>query len=160
MVVSSKVSRIDPSVVRGYSFALAQVGLVLLAFLYSAVFVQNDPHSHSLAVLNFKVAATGDEFIATGISDTLRARLGSVDDLIVRPSQFEEAANADLIVRGSVQRENERIRVVVDVLEVGQQRIVWGKTFDTSANGVFDLQDLIASEVVNAINTSISTGHS
>lgn len=146
-------ARFDPSVLRGYSFALAQIGLILLAFLWSAVFVQTEDRSHSLAVLNFRTAASGDEFIGMGISDTLRARLGSVEDLVVRPSQLEDSIDVDLIVRGSVQRDHDRIRVVVEMLEVGKKQIVWGKTFDTSGDSVFDLQDVIAAEVVSAISS-------
>jgi len=158
-VVYTQKARFDPSVMRGYSLAAAQIALIVFAFLWSAFFVQNDGRSHSLAVLNFKVSASGDEFIGSGISDTLRARLGSVDDLIVRPS-LEDPADVDLIVRGSIQRDHDRMRVVVEMLEVGQRRIVWGKTFDTSNQGVFELQDQIASEVVKAIDSNLSLGRS
>lgn len=147
---------IETAALRGYSLALGQIFFLMCAFAWSAVFVQNDAHSQSVAVLNFRVSSTGDEFIGSGISETLRARLGSVEDLIVRPvtNGGELQADVDLIVRGSVQRDGDRLRVVVEMLDVGKQRIVWGRTFDSSGSGVFDLQDSIAGELAAVLNVS------
>jgi TolB-like protein len=158
---SNLFSRVDPSVLRGYSFAAAQVLLVVFAFLWSAIAHSGD-RPQSLAVLNFKTVYSGDEFIGSGISETLRARLGSVEDLVVRPIADQDAFasgkqhNVDTIVTGSVMRDRDQIRVVVEMVDVSDGRIVWGKTFDASSTNVFALQDTIAGEVARALNVNIS----
>ena len=155
-------SRMDPSVLRGYSFAAAQILFVAFAFLWSAVAHSGD-RPQSLAVLNFKTASSGDEFIGNGISETLRARLGSVEDLIVRPAFADhdafgagERLNVDTVVTGSVLRDRDQIRVVVEMVDISDGRIIWGKTFDASSASVFALQDTIAGEVARALNVNIS----
>ena len=129
-----------------------------MAFVWSAV--QHSDQPQSLAVLNFRAADSGDEFIGIGISDTLRARLGSVEDLIVRPAAADSDAidagrrlHADTVVRGSIFRDRGRIRVVVEMVDVVDGRIIWGKTFDETASNVFALQDTIAGEVAFAVST-------
>jgi DNA-binding winged helix-turn-helix (wHTH) protein/TolB-like protein len=152
----------DPCALRGYSLAAAQILLVAFAFLWSAIAHSGD-RPQSLAVLNFKTAYSGDEFIGSGISETLRARLGSVEDLIGRPGISEQDAlstgknlSVDTVVTGTVQRDHDQIRVVVEMVDVSDGRIVWGKTFDANSTNVFALQDTIAGEVARALNVSIS----
>jgi DNA-binding winged helix-turn-helix (wHTH) protein/TolB-like protein len=154
----------DESAVRGYSLAIAQILLVVLAFAWSAITHYDPAHPQSLAVLNFKASATGDEFIGNGISETLRARLGSVEDLTIRVAPADRDALAagrqlqvDTVVTGSVQRDQNRIRVAVEMLSVADGRIVWGKTFDESEANIFALQDAIAGEVAGVLNVKFSS---
>lgn len=159
-----RTSHYDPAVLRGYSLAIGQILLVGFAFLFSALTEPVPGRPQSLAILNFRVASTGDEVIGNGISETLRARLGSVQDLTVRPAPADRDAldagrrlAVDRVVTGSVQRENDRIRVSVEMLDVSEGRIVWGKTFDDSASNIFELQDAIAGEVARALNVRFSS---
>lgn len=160
-VVAAPRRRFDHAVLRGYAFALSYVLLVAFACAWSAFQDQSRPQS--LAVMNFRATASGDEFIGSGISETLRARLGSVEDLVVRPApQSVDALDAgrqlhvDTVVTGSVQRDQDRIRVVVEMVDVANGRIVWGKTFDSATTNVFTLQDAIAGEVATALNIRMS----
>ena len=155
--------RFEPAVIRGYSLAICQILLVALVFAYSAIGDRYSGRQQSLAVMNFKVTA-GDEFIGNGISETLRARLGSVEDLTVRPVAVDQDAIAagqrlqvDRVVTGSVQREEGRIRVAVEMVDVADGRIVWGKTFDEDATNVFELQDAIAGEVARVLKVRFSS---
>ncbi|MEP7075137.1 MAG: winged helix-turn-helix domain-containing protein, partial [Acidobacteriota bacterium] len=164
---SNRLRVLDPAAIRGYSVALVFMAAICLGFLWSGVRNMVTGRSQSLAVLSFKVAAADDAFISDGISDTLRARLGSVQDLTVRPGSIAlsdvDAISAgrrlkvDTVVTGSVQRDHDRLRVVVELLDVAQGTIVWGKTFDESASNVFDLQDSIASEVARVLKISYAS---
>ena len=163
-VATGSSSRFDPAVVRGYSLAIGQILLVCLAFLFSALTEPVPGRPQSLAVLNFRVSTSGDEFIGNGISETLRARLGSVEDLTLRPAvaghdplDAGRRLHVETVVTGSVQRENDRIRVSVEMLDVADGRIVWGKTFDDAASNIFALQDAIAGEVARALNVKFSS---
>ena len=158
---SKKDPYFDPAVLRGYSLAAGQVLLLAFAFLWSAIAHSGD-RPQSLAVLNFKATSTSDALLGSGISETLRARLGSVEDLIVRPVADQDSfaagkhPNVDTVVTGSVLRDRDQIRVVVEMVDVSDGRIVWGKTFDATSTTVFALQDTIAGEVARALNVNIS----
>lgn len=155
-------ARVDRGAIGGYALAILMIAFVCGSVVLSVFrnFGSNRPQS--LAVLNFKVSETGDEFIGTGISETLRARLGSVQDLTVRPGDSVSAdqdalaagryLQVDTVVTGSVQRDHDRIRVAVEMLDVGGGRIIWGRTFDDSALNLFALQDSIAVEVARELN--------
>lgn len=153
---SPRVPFVDAARMRGYATAVSFVLLIAMSFVWSAI--QNSGQPQTLAVLNFRAADRGDEFIGLGISETLRARLGSVEDLVVRPGAADADAidagrrlNANTVVRGSILRDGGRIRVVVEMVDVVDGRVIWGKTFDETASDVFALQDAIAGEVAYAV---------
>lgn len=154
----------DADARRGYAVAVAYVLVVASSFFFSGH--QKVERTQSLAVLNFSTSTSGDEFIGTGITDTLRARLGSVDDLAVNPMSANGqddvvATGRDLgvetVITGSVQRDHEHIRVAVQLVDVAAGRIVWGRTFDQDRANVFALQDKIAAEIARALDVNI--GH-
>jgi len=152
---------LDRAILRGYALAFAYMVLVLCPFMWSAV--RDNGRPQSLAVMNFRAAGGGVESIELGISDTLRARLGSVEDLVVRPAPTDvdpldagRRLRVDTVVTGSVQREHDRVRVIVEMVDVANGRIVWGKTFDDSVSNIFTLQDAIAGEVAAALRMRLS----
>jgi DNA-binding winged helix-turn-helix (wHTH) protein/TolB-like protein len=157
-------SHFDASARRGYLVAFAQIFLVAMLFVWSS-FTDHDPsRPQSLAVIDFKASAGRDKIIGNGISETLRARLGSVEDLVVRPAPVETDAltvgqqlHVDTVVTGSVQRDQDRVRVAVQMVDVAKGRIIWGKTFDEDASKVFALQDAIAVEVARVLNVRFSS---
>jgi len=165
--VVRRVPMFDPGTIRGASFALAFILFVCVSVVWS--FVRDNGlrvRPQSLAVMKFRANAVGDEHISTGISDTLRARLGSVEDLIVRPIVSDAAQDAliagrdlhvDAVVTGSVQRERERVRVSIEMLDVEDGRIVWGRTFDDNFSNMFELQDSISREVVRVLQVKFSS---
>lgn len=149
----------------GYAVAIAYVLLVVAVCVLSS-FQPHDRHRPSLAVLDFRSGESGDDAIGNGIRDTLRARLGSLRDITVLRDDAEHVdadvvaagrrMQVDTVITGSVQREHERIRVAVELLDTANGRVVWSKTFDESASNVFALQDSIAGEIARVLNVSIS----
>jgi DNA-binding winged helix-turn-helix (wHTH) protein/TolB-like protein len=154
---------IDGARMRGSALAAIYVAVVCIPVVLSVIGVGTG-HPQSLAVLQFR-SNSGDEFIGTGISDTLRARLGSVDDLVVRPrTPMTESGDViatgrhldvDAVVTGSVQRVEGRVRVTVEVVDVSNGRLVWGETFDDELADVFMLQDSIADRVASALRMKL-----
>ncbi len=165
-MASKRPSFFEPGTLTGSVIAFSFMFLIALGFLWSGTRNANRPQS--LAILQFRVAAAGDRSIGTGISDTLRARLGSVEDLNVRPVDNnlvdQDALTAgrklhvDTILTGSIQRENERVRVAVEMLDIAEGRIVWGKTFDDNASNIFALQDSIAGEIARVLQVKYTSG--
>jgi serine/threonine-protein kinase len=96
-----------------------------------------------------------------GIRDTLRAKLGSLEDVTIRPvtSDLSDAdaidagrrMNVDVVVTGSIQRDADRVRVSVEMVDISNERILWGDIFDNRFSNAFELQDSIAIAVVTAL---------
>ena len=121
----------------------------------------------SLAVLPFKplLAATRDEALELGMTDTLIARLSSIEEVTVRPlssvrrygglEQDALAAGRELevesVLDGSIQRMGDRLRVTVRLLNVADGRQLWSAQFDEPQGDVFAVQDSIAGRVISAL---------
>lgn len=152
----------DRASVFGYGLAAIYVLLIAVPsfFLHSRTGSGRE-RPRSIAILEFRSAGVGDELLGMGIRDTLRAKLGNLDDVTVRPVSpampsgdavsAGRSMNVDVVLTGSIQRDDERIRVAVEMVDVTNERIVWGNTFDETFANTFELQDSIASAVVTAL---------
>jgi TolB-like protein/Flp pilus assembly protein TadD len=121
----------------------------------------------TLAVLPFKplLAATRDEALELGMTDTLIARLSSIEEVTVRPlssvrryaglEQDPLAAGRELevgsVLDGSIQRIGDRLRVTVRLLNVVDGRQLWSEQFDEPQADVFAVQDSISGRVIGAL---------
>jgi len=155
-------NRFDTGVGFGSAIAAAYIAIVcfvgLSPILLGGPVVSNSRPTY--AVLTFR-SSTEDTALGTGIRDTLRARLGSVEDVEVRPNRSLPSSddvliagkelNADVVLTGSVQRVDERVRVVVEMVDINRERLVWANTFDQNRAEYFELQDAIAKEALRAI---------
>jgi TolB-like protein len=101
------------------------------------------------------------------MTDTLTAKLGNLQELNVRPTvrhanQDPLAAgrelNVDAVLEGTIQHDGDQIRVTVQLLDVADGRVVWGKSFDNEYSDVFAVQDSISAEVVQVLQTHFSGG--
>lgn len=152
---------LNPSSIFGSALAVAYVLVVCAAVFFSGSGAATAARPESVAILTFRTANASDDSLGAGIRDTLRARLGSVEDVAVRPLSPEIAGNdpvdlgrrlhADVVLAGSIQRDQGRVRVAVEIVDVTSERIVWGKTFDDDSTNVFELQDSIAGEIARAL---------
>src|SRR5258707_872190 len=111
----------------------------------------------SLAVLPFQPLVVGDRdpSLELGMADTLIARLSSIGDMIVRPISSvrkyadlaQDALTAgselrvDSVLEGSLQRQGNKIRVTVRLLNVSNGASLWAGTFDEELTDIFALQD-------------------
>ena len=121
----------------------------------------------TLAVLPFKplLAATRDEALELGMTDTLIARLSGIEDVTVRPlssvrryGELEQdalAAGRELqvasVLDGSIQRMGNRLRVTVRLINVADGSQLWSEQFDEPQDDVFAVQDSIADRVIGAL---------
>jgi serine/threonine-protein kinase len=145
----------------GSFIASAYVIVVSVIAFWPLVSGSVEVQPQSVAILSFRVDSTEDERLGAGIRDTLRARIGNLADVELKPASVNinpndamiaaREAHADVVFSGSIQRDAERIRVAVEMIDVKKERVVWGRTFDRNGLHSFDLQDAIANEVVNAI---------
>src|SRR5258708_25529314 len=117
----------------------------------------------SIAVLPFKpLAAEGrDESLELGMADTLIMRLGSMQQVTVRPlsavrkymSLDQDAIEAgrqlqvDAVLDGSVQKSADRVRVTARLVRLSDGAQLWADKFDQEFTDVFAMQDSIAEHV-------------
>lgn len=149
----SRLGRMAREQALGYALAILFILVVSMPVVLNGVY-GGGRKTQTVAILSFS-SPSGDEAIGAGITNTLRARLGSVEDIALRPAAPDAIdpliAGRDLgvetVLTGSVQREENRIRVTVEMVDVGGSRVVWGRTFDDEMGGVFEMQDRIASDV-------------
>ncbi len=102
--------------------------------------------------------------------DEILERLAGVADLkVIAPTSTEKyrdpAANlktvaADLgvraVLKGSVQRTGDKLRVTVQLIEARSDRGLWAASYDRSLADVFAVQSEIASAVANALHASLT----
>lgn len=121
----------------------------------------------TLAVLPFKplAAESRDELLEVGMADSLITRLSTVPGLVVRSvgsvrryagvEQDPVRAARDLdgawIVDGSLQRRGDQLRVTARLLHAADGAAAWSDSFDEKFTGVFDMQDVISTRVMQAL---------
>ena len=123
----------------------------------------------SIAVLPFKSLSGGDEYLGLGLTDVLITRLSNVRGMIVRPTSAvrrygQEAdplgagrqLHVDAVLDGTIQRMNDRVRVTVRLLNVGDGAALWGETFDDRFTGFFAVEDSISERLTRALALRLS----
>ena len=129
---------------------------------------------HSLAVLPFKplVLAERDESLELGMTESLIARLSELDGPIVKPLSSVrryaapdqdplaagQALEAEVVLDGSLQHRDGRLRVTARLLDVKDGRQIWAGSFDENVTTIFDVQDTITRRVSEALRAPLA-GH-
>lgn len=126
----------------------------------------------SIAVLPFenRSGEPDQEYLSDGIAEDIAAALSRVRWLRVaafgltaqyrqtKPDIRQIAANLEVswILRGSIRRDGERVRIVAELIdgETGQQ--VWGERYDDQFTGLFNLQDSITSAIVSQVQPELA----
>ena len=128
-----------------------------------------------LVVLPFEnFGAPEDEYFANGTTDAITARLASVSGLgvISRQSaiqykkttksvrQIGKELGVDYILEGTVQRERpgdptSRVRVIPQLIRVGDDTHVWAETYDENMTEVFRVQSDIAERVAAQLDVAL-----
>jgi len=148
--------------------AIALIASVFAAFfaiyLFSGPARDGSGAIRSISVLPFKqIGGRQDEKLSVGLADTLISRLGSSAGLSVTPTsavagylngQPVEAGRelgVDAVLTGTVQRDGDRVRINVQLVDVATGRPVWAEKFDTEFSDVFSLQDRVSEELVSKL---------
>ncbi|HMO45256.1 MAG TPA: winged helix-turn-helix domain-containing protein [Rubrivivax sp.] len=124
-----------------------------------------------VAVLPF-VALSEDErdkLLGVGMVDSLVARLSPVPGLVVRstgstlryaapsrdPLQAARELDVDWVVDGSLLRRDEQLRASTRLLRASDGVAIWSDVSDTRLAGLFDVQDQISAQVVQALAAAL-----
>ncbi|TIN16678.1 MAG: adenylate cyclase [Mesorhizobium sp.] len=125
------------------------------------------PAEPTIAVLPFANLSgdTGQDMFCEGLTLNIVASLGRYHELFVidrfstlayrnRPVTSVEAArelSVRYILEGSVQKAGDRIRVLVQLVDGGQNRQLWTETYDRQMTDLFAVQDEIAGTIIGTL---------
>jgi DNA-binding winged helix-turn-helix (wHTH) protein/TolB-like protein/Tfp pilus assembly protein PilF len=128
--------------------------------------------AQALAVLPFKplVLAERDESLELGMTESLIARLSALDGIVVKPlssvRRYAEpeqdplaagmALNAEVVLDGTLQHRDGRLRVTARLLNVKDGQQIWAGSFDENVTTIFEVQDTITKRVSEALRAPLS----
>jgi len=126
----------------------------------------------SIAVLPFRdlSQAKNQEYFCDGISEEILDALAKIDALrvVARTSSFSfkgknasasevgKKLNVSNLLEGSVQREENHIRISVELIDTRSGFHVWSETYERELEGVLALQDEITRSIVNALKIKLA----
>ncbi len=133
------------------------------------------PDKPSIAVLPFKYLgpdAEANAYIATGLSETIVSSLGSMPFIFIIDWAASKSLDADKIglgavaeklgvqyvLKGSVQRSGDDLRISVHLSDTKNGRQIWSTTFDRAPAKLFEIQDEIAKRMLAALEVNFGTG--
>ena len=156
---------------------LSILGVVVLVLTGAWVFLRwgNFFPNHqirSIAILPL-TNLSGDpaqEYFADGMTEELTAELGQVNSLrvISRTSimtykgtkktlpEIARELNVDGIVEGSVEREGNRVRVTIQLIDSSTDQHIWAHSYDRDMTSVLELQSDVARAIADQIRIELS----
>ncbi len=149
------------------------LGLVVaLALVAGRLLKQDAPIASSVAVLPFKplLPEATNPALELGMTDTLITQLSLIPGLrvspltAVRPYGGEDqdpleagrSLKVDAVLEGSLQADQQRLRVSARLLRVSDGQALWAGEFNEPMAGIFELQDAFARKVVAALAVRLS----
>jgi adenylate cyclase len=184
--VSSEGVRSVPGRSRAFMFLIAGIFVASLGFIGWMIVGTDGKESQadsmasesqvgvidSIAVLPFESFSEDrqDEYFADGLADTLLHKLAQISTLkvIARNSSFQfKGSNKDAreigrilniaaLLEGSVQRQDNQVRVIAQLIDTSDGTHIWSSTFDGNYQNIFELQDRIAQDIMEQLQVSIS----
>ena len=125
----------------------------------------------SIAVLPFRDASVATEtgYFGDGVAEALIDRLGTIESLRVFSREsamrfrderalasIKRELSADMVVRGSLRRTTDRIRVTAELVDASTIRPVWQQTYERSANEILALENDIVRDIADRLGISLS----
>ena len=158
--------------------AVAGLAIALFYFWFGGGSKENGSISppangaRSIAVLPFENLKAGpdEEFLGLGMTDALISRLSNIHEANVRPTSAVQKYSdrqqdvatvgkdlrVDSVLTGTVQRDGDRIRVSVQLIDVRQGKAIWAQAFDEKFTNIFAVEDAISTEIAQAMTPRLT----
>lgn len=159
--------------------ALAALSILAVAgyWLWHGAPILDRPSSKGtvLAVLPFDNLSRDpdQEFFSEGLTEEMIAQLGELNpkrlSVIARgavarykgsslpASQIGRELHADYLLQGSVRRDSGRVRITVQLIQVGNQTDLWTGTYDRELKDILALQDSVAKTIADQVRVTLTT---
>jgi TolB-like protein/Tfp pilus assembly protein PilF len=147
---------------------LAVTALGIVRFAGQTAAISDKP---SIAVLPFANLSRDPEqdYLSDGIAEDLITNLSSFSELVVsarnssfayrgksmRARQIGRDLGVRYLLQGSVHRDREQLRIMVQLVDAPSERQVWAKQYDRPFAAVFALQDAITQEILASLVSNI-----
>lgn len=173
-VESTVAHEIKPSVSPGKSsarlfiFTGIVVALIVASFVWRS-FNRTIPRSKvMIAVLPFEnLSGAEQDYFADGMTEEMIAQLGRIQPerlgVIARTSvmtykgtkkditRIGSELGVGFVLEGSVRREEEKVRITAQLIQVSDQTHLWSQTFDRAANDALSSQSDVADKIASAL---------
>jgi len=126
----------------------------------------------SIAVLPFENMSTMDEhlFFGDAMTDEIILQLKIIKELrvISRASTLKykdskkivsdigEELNVNYLVDGTVQRQDDNVRIRVQVIRIKNEDIIWSETYDKEWEDIFNIQSDVAQQIAHELEAVLS----
>lgn len=154
---------------------LLALPLLALGLLAPAVYFlapSKSPRPNKIAILPFRSLGDNEDekYLGLGIADTLITRLGSTEEILVRPTSAIQKytlstqdslvagreQEVDAVLEGSVQKLGDEVRITVRLIKVADGSTLWAyKSSERSAN-LFAVEDLISEKLANELELKLT----
>jgi DNA-binding winged helix-turn-helix (wHTH) protein/TolB-like protein/Tfp pilus assembly protein PilF len=171
-----------PSTQNNSKFKVFGIGIVALFLITSAVFgywfwngkVNKTTVSeiNSLAVLPLKSfdEKAVDDNLRLRMMDSLITKLGKIETISVRPTsstmkflksdesslEIGKKLLVDAILEGSIQREENKLRITLQLVSTKNGEQIWSEQFDGEADKLLDLQNAVSAKLLDTLNLPLS----
>lgn len=130
------------------------------------------PTNRTVAVLPFNDLSAdekGRQF-SIGLADSLITKLAGIRGLTVRPMSSVIASgdekltaesagrllNVDVVLEGTIQRDGEKYRVSVQLVNAKDNQVLWANVLEESSQNLFGFQRMLSSQVADALAFKLS----
>jgi DNA-binding winged helix-turn-helix (wHTH) protein/TolB-like protein/Tfp pilus assembly protein PilF len=139
-------------------------------FLFQTKTADSNAQKRTIAILPFREISnqSADKQLEIGLADALITKLSGAQKLTVRPTSaiiqtkqtellpIGRELNVEIVVSGTIQREDDKMRVNVQLVQVSDGVTLWAETFDDSSKNVFEMQDIISAKILRALTNQIN----
>jgi len=155
------------------AFAFGLLALILSAVAYRS-FSSHDAVIRSIAVLPLSYRGTAvdtdGEFLADGMTGALITELSKINELKVisetsvkrfkntnkRLPEIAEELGADAVIEGAVEREGDRVRVIVQMIHAASDSHIWSEKYERALGSLLTLQNEIAIAIAREVRATLT----
>ena len=127
----------------------------------------------TIAVLPFENIGidSGDEYISDGISQDIINNLSKISALkkvigwfsvknfkhTQKPlKEIADELKVAAILSGTIQKKNNKLKIVVELIEANSNKQIWGDDFEYEAKDMLTLQSKVSQQIVSALRANVS----
>jgi DNA-binding winged helix-turn-helix (wHTH) protein/TolB-like protein/Tfp pilus assembly protein PilF len=135
---------------RFWLFAMFVVIISLLLFYKTWQKPEQQPSPLSIAQINsislqrLSTENLGQAAKLDALNDVLLTQLMQIKQMrVVSLSQTSSSPSTQAVIKGKIHKQNNSIRVFLQLVQVDSQEVIWAKAFNGEINDLFALQDMI-----------------
>lgn len=172
--INPQLKQLPPAPKQNRWWLAVLVGLILVLGIFGYYFYTRNRGEEikSIAVLPLKSTDSKviDENLSLRITDSMITKLSKLESISVRPTsstakflQSQETGVeigkklvVDAVLEGLIQRENNKLRVTIQLVSVKNGKQIWSEQFDGEADKLLDLQNTISGKLLNELNLRLT----